>query len=43
MMILIALKVSPNLTWEVDETQPSLLLITATDSDLAHIVLRPKE
>jgi len=38
-----SLEVSPNLTWEVDETQPSLLLITATDSDLAHIVLRPEE
>lgn len=38
-----SLEVSPNLNWEVDETQQSLLLITATDSDLGHIVLRPKE
>ena len=36
-------KVSSNLNWEVDETQPSLLLITCDNSDLAHIVLRPKE
>ena len=38
-----SLQTSPNLNWVLDETQSSLVLITSTNSDMAHIVLRPKE
>ena len=39
----LSLQTSPNINWVVDETQSSLVLITSTNSDMAHIVLRPKE